>query len=197
MNDDVVDNVTEFYYEPMYLQMLRRAESELNTFKAIERLEIIADENELCCTEYHRETHSEIRVGDPEYNKICSIIKLPFYFDEIEDIIVFEFRRYHEDYSGLPSLKINWETDQWPDTRFSSILEAHQYNKCRIIGNLRDYLDDLFDSGFRLVKNIRIRDNNKRFILNQENVLIIISIDYDALSEYGETISLLSNVEDL
>jgi hypothetical protein len=176
--------------------MLRRAESELNTFKAIENLGIISDNNELCCTEYHRETHSEIRVGDPEYNKICSIIKLPFYFDEIEDIIVFEFRRYHEDYSVLPSLKIDWETNQWPDTRFSSILEAHQYNKCNIINNLKDYLDDLFDGGYRLVKNMRIRDNIKRFVLNRENVLIVITIDYGALSEYGEIISLLSNVED-
>lgn len=189
MDNGVVDNVTNFFSKPMYLQMLRRVESEINSFKAIEHIDLMTTSNLLIPSALRKEIHSTLYAGENEYNKICTSINLDLFFEDIEHIVTIEIRRYHEDYNNIEPLQMDWEATK-SDGKFSSILEAHMYIDSDVINDIITYLDKLYEIGFRIVKNIRIRNNVKRFILNKENIIVIIAIDYDALSEYAEIVML-------
>lgn len=179
-------NILDFPKKVIYKKMLKKIDVDFNLNDAFSNLYILEEDNHYVYTSNINVVENKfLSLRNDSYVNHCFKIDTGFYAggdSKILDIIFFIYNENTEYYNEYFKEREYLKNDK----KYSKMLNAHFYYTDKIIENLKTYLDILYEKGFRLYKNNQIRENIKTFNLCLNNIVVIIYIDYDAMSTYIE-----------
>lgn len=179
-------NILDFPKKVIYKKMLKKIDVDFNLNDAFSNLYILEEDNHYVYTSNINVVENKfLSFRNDSYVNHCFKIDTGFYANDdskILDIIFFIYNENTEYYNEYFKEREYLKNDK----KYSKMLNAHFYYTDKIIENLKTYLDILYEKGFRLYKNNQIRENIKTFNLCLNNIVVIIYIDYDAMSTYIE-----------
>ena len=179
-------NILDFPKKVIYKKMLKKIDVDFNLNDAFSNLYILEEDNHHVYTSNINVVENKfLSFRNDSYVNHCFKIDTGFYAGDdskILDIIFFIYNENTEYYNKYFKEREYLKNDK----KYSKMLNAHFYYADKIIENLKTYLDILYEKGFRLYKNNQIRENIKTFNLCLNNIVVIIYIDYDAMSTYIE-----------
>lgn len=179
-------NILDFPKKVIYKKMLKKIDVDFNLNDAFSNLYILEeDDHHVYTSNINVVENKFLSFRNDSYVNHCFKIDTGFYAgadSKILDIIFFIYNENTEYYNEYFKEREYLKNDK----KYSKMLNAHFYYTDKIIENLKTYLDILYEKGFRLYKNNQIRENIKTFNLCLNNIVVIIYIDYDAMSTYIE-----------
>lgn len=181
----VVDNVTGFPNRLMYLKMLRKADADFNYLGAVENKRLLTETCRIPITGLMFDKKFMMGSIDGSYEEVFVKANSYLYLDDISRVIDVTVLRFDKNYSEYEQIARDWESTK-TDQLFPKIVEAHNWYESPIIYDLTVYLNKLYELGFRLVRNDKIRGEVKNFYVNLDNVVVDITIDYNAISSIVE-----------
>lgn len=186
------NNVAAFSNLPMYKRMLKKVDVDLKLSGAIEYFYILTEATRCDSSAIMLEEKSYLSCTDADYEIVYKSARSFVCLENGDKIIEVTAISFNEGYGDIEECRNQWERDK-VELKFSNILNAQMWDGSDLLDDIRNYLDKLYELGYRLVKNEKLKDNVKVFHLNLNDVVVVVMIDYNTITSIVEMFEMTSS----